>query len=56
MLQRSLGATSLQWLERKAAARGLAFKDDFAPDENADSAPISDSFAEFMWGWYRCAD
>jgi uncharacterized protein (DUF2235 family) len=48
-----LAQLPFKWLERKAAARGLAFKDEFATDENADTAPISDSFAEFMWGWYR---
>jgi len=38
--QRSLGATSLQWLERQSRARGLAFKDDFAPTECGQRADL----------------
>ncbi|WP_213775050.1 DUF2235 domain-containing protein [Bradyrhizobium sp. dw_78] len=48
-----LAQLPFKWLERKAAALGLTFKDGFAAEATADAAPISDSYAEFMWGLYR---
>jgi hypothetical protein len=48
-----LAQLSIKWLKGKATKLGLAFKDEFATEENAISAPISDSFAEFCSGWYR---
>ncbi|HEY0282708.1 MAG TPA: DUF2235 domain-containing protein, partial [Rhizomicrobium sp.] len=49
----SLAQLPFKWLERKAAALGLTFKDGFAAEQHADAAPISDSYAAFMWGFYR---
>jgi uncharacterized protein (DUF2235 family) len=46
-----LAQVPLRWLERKAAMLGLAFMD-FATEENAVAAPISDSFTEFAGGSY----
>jgi hypothetical protein len=48
-----LGQIPLQWIEGKATTLGLTFKTQFMPQENAVTAPISDSFAEFAWGLYR---
>jgi uncharacterized protein (DUF2235 family) len=48
-----LAQLPLKWLEGKAAKLGLTFKDLFAPEQNAATGPISDSFAEFAGGWYR---
>lgn len=48
-----LAQLPLKWLEGKAATLGLIIKDDFATETNAATAPISNSFAEFAWGWYR---
>ena len=50
-----LAQLPLQWLESKAARLGLMFKGLFAAEENATTAKISDSFAEFAGGWYRAA-
>jgi uncharacterized protein (DUF2235 family) len=48
-----LAQLPFKWLEAKAAALGLGFKDGFAANENAATAPISNSFAEFAFGLYR---
>lgn len=48
-----LAQIPLKWIERKAAALGLTFEDEIATEEDAETAPISDSFAEFAAGWYR---
>lgn len=43
-----------KWLMRKASALGLTFTEQLGPAEPANvTAPISDSFAKFMKGWYR---
>jgi uncharacterized protein (DUF2235 family) len=49
----SLAQLPLKWLERKAAAAGLAFRDEFAEDLNAAMTPISDSYAKMAGGLYR---
>lgn len=48
-----LAQLPFKWLESKAAALGLAFRDGFAAEQNAANAPISDSYSKFMWGLYR---
>jgi uncharacterized protein (DUF2235 family) len=48
-----LAQLPFKWLERKATALGLTFRDGFAAEPNAANAPISDSYGEFMWGLYR---
>jgi uncharacterized protein (DUF2235 family) len=48
-----LAQLPLKWLENKAATLGLTFNDLFATEQNAATAPISNSFAEFAGGWYR---
>jgi uncharacterized protein (DUF2235 family) len=48
-----LAQIPLKWIERKAVTLGLTFKDEFVADENAATATISDSFADFAGGWYR---
>jgi uncharacterized protein (DUF2235 family) len=48
-----LAQLPFKWLSRKAAALGLAFRDGFATEPNAATAPISNSYAVFMWGLYR---
>lgn len=50
-----LAGLAFKWLERKATALGLTFKDSFAIEPQADRATISDSYGEFMWGLYRLA-
>jgi uncharacterized protein (DUF2235 family) len=50
-----LAQLPLGWLERKASKLGLAFKGLFDAEENAATAKISPSFAEFAHGWYRAA-
>jgi uncharacterized protein (DUF2235 family) len=47
-----LAQIPFKWLERKAAALGFAFGETESASENAISAPISDSYAEFLSGWY----
>jgi uncharacterized protein (DUF2235 family) len=47
-----LAQLPFKWLERKATTLGLTFQDNFATEANAATAPISDSFAEFLKGWY----
>ena len=48
-----LAQLPLKWLEQKATTIGLTFKDDFVAEPDAALAPISDSFAKFLWGGYR---
>ena len=48
-----LAQLPFKWLERKALALGLTFKDEFPAEQNASAAPVSDSYSEFMWGLYR---
>jgi uncharacterized protein (DUF2235 family) len=43
----------LRWIQDKAAARGLTFKQVFEPAANSYLAPCHDSFAEFLHGLYR---
>ena len=49
----ALAQLPLTWLQRKASALGLTFKDGFAAEQHAGTARISDSYGEFMWGLYR---
>ncbi len=44
---------ALAWLQAKAAAAGLAFKDTFVPAANAVLAVPNDSYGAFMHGVYR---
>jgi uncharacterized protein (DUF2235 family) len=48
-----LAQLPFRWLERKATKLRLAFNDEFTPEADAATAPISDSFAEFAKGLYR---
>jgi uncharacterized protein (DUF2235 family) len=48
-----LAQLPFKWLESNAATLGLTFKDGFAAEQNAATAPISDSYSTFMWGLYR---
>ena len=48
-----LAELPFKWLERKAVSLGLTLKDSFAIDADAVTAPVSDSYTEFMWGLYR---
>lgn len=51
-----LAALPIKWIERKATNLGLTFTNEFGVDEETlTEAIISDSFAEFAWGWYRLA-
>ncbi|HXW49044.1 MAG TPA: DUF2235 domain-containing protein [Xanthobacteraceae bacterium] len=43
----------LRWLMRKASLHGLAFRNDVELDGNVLTAPISDSYREFMYGIYH---
>jgi hypothetical protein len=36
----------------KQSGHARHFRDGFATDPNAATGPISDSYAEFMWGWH----
>ena len=42
-----------RWLAHKAQSLGLCFRDGFAVDHAAATAPVADSYATFMWGLYR---
>lgn len=44
---------ALAWLQRKAGACGLAFKNDVAVGPEDFLAPIRDSYSEFMYGLYK---
>jgi uncharacterized protein (DUF2235 family) len=48
-----LAQLPFNWLARKAESLGLSFRDGFATEPNAANAAILDSYAEFMWGFYR---
>jgi uncharacterized protein (DUF2235 family) len=48
-----LAQLPFDWLAHKAESLGLSFSDGFATEPNAANAPITDSYAEFMWGLYR---
>ncbi|MEA2881691.1 MAG: hypothetical protein QOH32_947 [Bradyrhizobium sp.] len=48
-----LAQLPLKWLEGKAAALGLGFRDEFATGQDTAMGPISDSYAEFAKGFYR---
>lgn len=48
-----LAQLPFNWLARKAESLGLSFRPGFDAEANAANAPISDSYAEFMWGLYR---
>jgi uncharacterized protein (DUF2235 family) len=50
-----LAQLPLRWMMAKASALGLAFRSDVALDGDMVIAPISDSFGEFMHGFYRLA-
>jgi len=41
-----------KWIERKASALGLAFTHEFPMEADAGTGAISDSFKEFLKGWY----
>ncbi len=43
----------LRWIMNKASLHGLAFRDDVGLDGNELTAPISDSYREFMYGAYH---
>jgi uncharacterized protein (DUF2235 family) len=48
-----LAQLPFNWLSRKAAAVGLAFRDGFGVEPSTATAPISDSYAQFASGLYR---
>jgi hypothetical protein len=48
-----LAQLPFKWLQKKASSIGLTFNSGYEPDANAAVAPISDSYAEFLNGWYR---
>jgi hypothetical protein len=49
-----LAQLPFKWLAHKAESVGLSFRDGLvAVEPDAATAPISDSYAEFMWGLYR---
>lgn len=48
-----LAELPFKWLERKASALGLTFRDGFAPETDAAAGNVADSYGEFMWGLYR---
>jgi uncharacterized protein (DUF2235 family) len=48
-----LAQLPFKWLGTKAALLGLTFNSASQPEPNAAIAPISDSYAEFLYGWYR---
>lgn len=49
----TLAQLPFKWLERKAMSLGLTFSQDYPLETPCATAPISDSYAEFMYGWYR---
>jgi hypothetical protein len=48
-----LAQLPLKWLVGKATMLGLGFREHVSAEEGADLRPITDSFGEFMWGFYR---
>ena len=48
-----LAQPPLEWLMGKAAALGLKFRSTFVADPQTPVAPITDSYAEFVKGWYK---
>ena len=48
-----LAQIPLRWLMSKASQHGLAFREEVEPDPAALSAPITDSYGDFLWGKYR---
>ena len=50
-----LAQLPLKWMMQKAIAHGLSFRRNVDLDENPETSPICDSYAEFMDGWYKRA-
>jgi hypothetical protein len=48
-----LAQLPFKWLQGKAASLGLTFKSAYETEDNAAMGPISDSYAEFLYRWYR---
>lgn len=48
-----LAQASLRWMMQKASGHGLTFRQDVLTDSEVHSAPISNSYREFMRGAYR---
>jgi uncharacterized protein (DUF2235 family) len=48
-----LPIAALTWLQRKAKAAGLGFKQDLEPGPEDHLAPINDSYSEFAFGLYK---
>ncbi|WP_316176324.1 DUF2235 domain-containing protein [Bradyrhizobium sp. SZCCHNRI1073] len=48
-----LAQTPLKWIMDKAKLHGLAFKKDVRIEGVLDACPITDSYSEFMNGWYK---
>jgi uncharacterized protein (DUF2235 family) len=48
-----LAQLPFRWLQRKATSLGLAFDGSEDPEEAAIAGVISDSYAKFMWGYYK---
>lgn len=48
-----LAQRPLKWLMDKAAALGLAFRDQVAIDLSQVAPPVTDSYRQFGWGLYR---
>jgi uncharacterized protein (DUF2235 family) len=45
----------LRWLMNKASLHGLAFRNDVVLDGSAITAPVTNSYADFLYGIYRLA-
>jgi uncharacterized protein (DUF2235 family) len=48
-----LAQIPIAWIESKARTLGLAFRTEYQTEQDAALSPISDSYAEFMKGFYR---
>jgi hypothetical protein len=48
----SLAQPPFNWLRGKATALGLTFTNEFPTEPDAAMSPVSDSFAQFLKGWY----
>jgi uncharacterized protein (DUF2235 family) len=50
-----LAQAPLKWMMAKSVLQGLSFRREVELDGNLATSPISDSYSEFMEGWYKRA-
>jgi type VI secretion system (T6SS) phospholipase Tle1-like effector len=50
-----LAQAPLKWIMAKAQLKGITFRRDVELDAHPEKSPISDSYSQFLHGWYKIA-